>query len=145
MECHYSQSAFWWATTDDNTSRSLIHDVWKRITRLQGDNGFDQYSVAVFEGRVGVHLHVIFLGNYAIAHRLEASKQFGDAVWVRRVKDAERLVSEYLAKERTPQADYRRKHIFGERRKGSHHLEGGGDRVRLSLSSWNATPLIPAM
>ena len=37
-----------------------------------------------------------------------------------------------LAKERTPQAGYRREHVLGGRLNGSHRLEGGGDRVRLS-------------
>jgi hypothetical protein len=132
LRCERRKRALWWATTNDNTSRPIIHDVWKRITRLQGENGFPQYSVAVFEGREGVHLHVIFLGNHVMAQRLEASKQFGDVVHVRRVTDAERLVRRYLSKERTPQADYGRKHFFGGRRNGSHRLEGGGDRVRLS-------------
>jgi|SRR6516165_485072 len=131
MQLHCERH-LWWATTDNNTSRPIIHDVWKRITRLQGENGFPQYSVAVFEGRGGVHVHVIFLGNHDMAQRLKASKQFGDAVHVRRVNDAERLVRGYLAKERTPQANYRREHVFGGRLNGSHRLEGGGDRVRLS-------------
>ena len=113
MNLHRGQSALWWATTDKNTSRPFIHDVWKRITRLQGENSFPQYSVAVFEGRGGVHLHLIFLGNRAMAQRLRASKQFGDVVHVERVNDAERLVRGYLAKERTPQAGYRREQVFG--------------------------------
>jgi hypothetical protein len=132
LHCERGQSALWWATTDNNTSRPLIHDVWKRVTRPQGENGFPQYSVAVFEGRGGVHLHLIFVGSYPIARRLKASKQFGDVVHVARVNDAERLVRGYLAKERTPQAGYRREHDFGGRLNGSHRLEGGGDRVRLS-------------
>jgi hypothetical protein len=122
----------WWATTNNNTSRPLIHDVWKRITRLQGENGLLQYSVAVFEGRGGIHLHVIFEGNRAIARRLKASKQFGDLIHVARVKDADKLVRGYLAKERTQQAGYQREHVFGGRLRGSHRLDGGGDRVRLS-------------
>jgi len=122
----------WWASTDSNTSRSLIHDVWKRITRLQGENGLLQYSVAIFEGRGGVHLHAIFVGNRAMARRLKASRQFGDVVHVERVHDADKLVFAYLAKERTPQAGYQRGHVFGGRLSGSHRLAGGGDRVRLS-------------
>jgi hypothetical protein len=122
----------WWATTDSNSSRPLIHDVWKRITRLQGENGLLQYSAAVFEGAGGIHLHVIFEGNRAIAQRLKASKQFGGVVHVARVHDADQLVFRYLAKERTPQAGYKRGHLFGGRISGSHRLPGGGDRVRLS-------------
>jgi hypothetical protein len=127
-----SQGELWWVTTNNNTSRPLIHDVWKRITRLQGENGFPQYSVAVFEGRGDIHAHIIYIGNRAIARRLKASNQFGDVVHVDRVHDAENLVFSYLAKERTPQAGYQREHIFGGRIRGSHRLEGGGDRVRLS-------------
>jgi hypothetical protein len=33
----------WWATTDNNTSRPLIHDAWKRITRLQHPAPTDRY------------------------------------------------------------------------------------------------------
>src|SRR5262249_26935880 len=83
-------------------------------------------------GGGGVHLHVIFLGNHAMAERLEASKQFGDVIHVGPVNDAEGLVRGYLAKERTSQADHGRKHVFGGRRNGSHRLPGGGDRIRLS-------------
>jgi len=42
------------------------------------------------------------------------------------------LARKYLAKERTPQAGYRRAHTLGGRIVGSHRLPGGGDRVRLS-------------
>lgn len=38
--------------------------------------------------------------------------------------------ADYQAQERTPQANYGNRR--GQRRAGSHHLEGGGDRVRLS-------------
>ena len=38
----------------------------------------------------------------------------------------------YQAKERTPQAGYGRERQLGGRITGSHKLEGGGDRVRLS-------------
>jgi hypothetical protein len=134
MQLHrgHHRGELWWVTTDDNTARSLIHNVWKRVTRLQGDNGFPQYSVAVLEGRRGVHAHIIFIGNRAVAQRLKSSTQFGDLIHVARVTDAERLVRGYLSKERTAQAGYRREHVFGGRLSGSHRLEGGGDRVRLS-------------
>ena len=130
MKLH--QSTLWWVTTDHNTSRPLIHNVWKRITRLQGESGLPQYSVAVFEGRGGIHAHIIFIGIPDIARRLKASKQFGDVIDVGRVNDPDGLVRRYLAKERTPQAGYRREDVFGGRLNGSHRLEGGGDRVRLS-------------
>jgi hypothetical protein len=62
---------------------------------------------------------------------LKASKQFGGLIDVRRVTDPHGLFK-YLTKERTPQAGYRREHVLGGRINGSHRLEGGGDRVRLS-------------
>ena len=75
-ECHGGE--LWWVTTDNNTSRPLIHDVWKRITRLQGENGFPQYSVAVFEGSGAIHAHITFIGNRAIARRLKALPEGAD-------------------------------------------------------------------
>ena len=67
-----------------------------------------------------------------LIRQIEASKQFGELVDVRRVTDPNGLVRKYLAKERTPQAGYGREHVLGGRIKGSHSIEGGGDRVRLS-------------
>jgi len=51
---------------------------------------------------------------------------------VRPVTDNNALAHKYLAKERTPQAGYRRGHVLGGRIAGSHRIPGGGDRVRLS-------------
>jgi hypothetical protein len=48
------------------------------------------------------------------------------------VGDPGGLARKYLAKERTPQAGYRRELVLGGRLRGSHRLDGGGDRVRLS-------------
>jgi hypothetical protein len=48
------------------------------------------------------------------------------------VTDPASLARKYLAKERTPQAGYRRHLVLGGRLRGSHRLDGGGDRVRLS-------------
>jgi len=143
LYCQPRYSRLWLATTDRGTSRSLIADIWKRITRLQGTiwkritrlqgtYGFRPYSVVTFEGSGGLHAHITFIGNCEIARRLKDSKKFGEQIHLRRVVDPNGLVRKYLAKERTPQASYRREHVFGGRIKGSHPLEGGGDRVRLS-------------
>jgi hypothetical protein len=86
----------------------------------------------VLEGSGGIHAHITFIGTPEIARRLTTSKQFGELVDVRRVTDPNGLARKYLAKERTPQAGYGREHVLGGRIKGSHPLEGGGDRVRLS-------------
>ena len=91
-----------------------------------------QYSVITFESRNGLHAHIVFVGTCEIRRRLKASAQFGELLDVRLVTDTAVLVHGYLAKERTPQAGYRRAHMLGGRIRGSHRLPGGGDRVRLS-------------
>ena len=132
LHCHPRRSGLWLATTARGTPRSVIAAIWKRITRLQPTYGLRSYSVMVLEGSGGIHAHITFIGTPEIARRLEASKEFGEFVDVRRVTDPNGLVRKYLAKERTPQAGYGREHVLGGRIKGSHPLEGGGDRVRLS-------------
>ena len=130
--CQPRRGRLWLATTDKGTARSVIADIWKRITRLQGIYGLRPYSVVTLEGRGGLHAHITFIGNREIARRLKDSKKFGEQIHLRPVSDPSGLVRKYLAKERTPQAGYRREHVFGGRIKGSHPIEGGGDRVRLS-------------
>jgi hypothetical protein len=130
-QCCHSSASLWLLTTDAGTPRSLIADIWKRFTRLQGAFRLHCYSVITFESRGGLHAHIVFIGIPEIARRLKASNQFGDVIDVRRVRDPHGLFK-YLAKERTPQAGYRRKHVLGGRLNGSHRLSGGGDRVRLS-------------
>jgi len=119
-------------TTNRDARRSFIADIWKRITRLQGSYRLRRYSVTTFESRGGLHAHIAFIGSHDIARRLRASKQFGDLIDVRHVTNHNDLARKYLAKERTPQAGYKRSHLLGGRIGGSHHLPGGGDRVRLS-------------
>src|SRR5215472_10217242 len=70
------------------------------------------------------------IGTRDLAGRLQSSSVF--AIDVRPVTDSNGLVRKYLSKERTPQAGYGREYMLGGRLKGSHRLEGGGDRVRLS-------------
>jgi hypothetical protein len=120
------------ATTARATPRDVIADIWKRITRLQGNYGIRQYSVITFESRGGIHAHITFLGTRHIAKRLKQSTRFGELLDIRPVTDLNGLTRKYLAKERTPQAGYGREHILGGRIRGSHRLPGGGDRVRLS-------------
>jgi hypothetical protein len=108
LRCKRSRVGLWLATTSRGTRRDEIADVWKRITRLQGDHGIRQYSAVAFESRGGLHAHIIFLGSSAIAERLKASSQFGTSVDIQAVTDPKSLVRKYLAKERTPQAGYGR-------------------------------------
>jgi hypothetical protein len=119
----------WWVTTDKGSPRVLIAEVQRRITKQQRRHGLPAYHFTVFETSGGLHAHIVFVGNKHIARGLERSS-FGAVVRVGPVHDPARLSREYLAKERTPQAGYRRQ--LGPRRKGSHKLAGGGDRVRLS-------------
>lgn len=121
----------WWATTAKGTSRPVIAEIWKRITRLQTAHGLSGHSALVFETRGGLHAHIVFSGTPEVADRL-ARGAFGHVIQVDRVIDPEKLVRKYLSKERTPQAGYGRSHLLGGRLKGSHRLAGDGDRVRLS-------------
>jgi hypothetical protein len=133
LHCQPCGASLWLLTTNRDATRSLIADIWKRITRLQGAcRRLQRYSATTFESRGGLHAHIVFIGTPEIARRLKASKQFGDLIDVCPVTDNNGLARKYLAKERTPQAGYRRAHMLGGRIAGSHQLPGGGDRVRLS-------------
>jgi hypothetical protein len=132
LHCNPSRVGLWWASTARATPRDVIADIWKRITRIQRNYGIRQYSVVTFESRGGLHAHITFLGTRHIAKRLKQSARFGELLDIQPVTDPDGLTRKYLAKERTPQAGYGRKHIFGGRIRGSHRLPGGGDRVRLS-------------
>jgi hypothetical protein len=115
------------------TTRDSISDIQKRITRLQVEHCLQRpYNMTVYEGRGGLHAHIVFLGNREIVERLRSSTAFAQLIQVDRVPDPEGLARKYFAKERTPQAGYRRQQMLGGRLLGSHRLPGGGDRVRLS-------------
>jgi hypothetical protein len=133
--CHQMQRAarsyggLWWLTTPKGSSRQEIAACQKRITREQAARGFPQYSAWVFETRPLLHAHIVFLGNRDIADALRRSRlcigtEIGPVSNIGGLK-------KYLAKERTPQAGYRRRDLGG-RIRGSHLLPAGGDRVRLS-------------
>jgi hypothetical protein len=133
--CHLMRRAtrslgeLWWLTTPKGSSRQEIADYQKRITREQTAHGFPTYSAWIFETRPELHAHIVFLGNCDIANALRRS-QLCIRTKIERVTDIGGL-KHYLAKERTPQAGYRRRDLGG-RLLGSHRLQGGGDRVRLS-------------
>jgi hypothetical protein len=99
---------------------------------LQIERGLRPYNVTAFETRGGLHAHIVFLGNREIVERLKSSTAFGEFIQVDAVGDPGSLTRKYLAKERTPQAGYGRQHVLGGRLRGSHRLDGGGDRARLS-------------
>ena len=132
LRCPRRRGRLWWASLNKGSSRDLIADVQKRITKLQGQNALPLYNVTVFEIGGGLHAHFAFVGNPDIVSRLRHSAAFGHLLEIQPVTNARGLTCNYHAKERTPQAGYRRSHVLGGRRPGSHKLPGGGDRVRLS-------------
>lgn len=133
MERHCPRGGgLWWLSTNHSATRTIIADIWKRVTRLQGNFGLPRYSALAFECSGGIHAHVIFVATQELAEQLRRSQLFGTFVDVDPVTDANGLVRKYLAKERTPQAGYGRSPMLGGRIRGSHPLQGDGDRVRLS-------------
>lgn len=132
MVLHCSKRGrLWIAHLNKGSGRAIVADVQKRINKAQTKYALPRYAVTVFETSGGLHAHVVYIGNAAIATRLKVSTKF-HGIEVARVTDADGLARGYLVKERTPQAGYQREHLLGGRLKGSHRLEGGGDRVRLS-------------
>lgn len=132
LHCQHRRNSLWWVTTDKGKAdRNVIADIGKRITKLQGQHDLPRYSMTVFETGGDLHAHITFVGNKTIVARLHSSEAFGAIIKVKSVYDPNGL-ARYLAKERTPQAGYGREHVLGGRLKGSHQLEGRGDRVRLS-------------
>jgi hypothetical protein len=77
-----------------------------------------------------LHAHIAFVGSPEIAAALERSAVCRGCQ-VKPITDADGLSKGYLAKERTSQAGFGRSDLGG-RIQGSHRIDGGGDRVRLS-------------
>lgn len=126
----------WWISTDTGISdaRDYVDHVTRHIVKLQKRNGLPQYWFRVWETDPGIHAHIVFTGTRRIADALKAS-QLGEYADVDHVYDVEGLIRRYLDKERTPQADHAlRGHFRCRRKKGSHQLAGGGDRVILSAA-----------
>lgn len=67
------------ASVHHATSRDIIADIQKRITKLQNGANLPPYSAWVFENSGGLHAHIIFIGDRdgLIADRLEGSAKFG--------------------------------------------------------------------
>jgi hypothetical protein len=124
------EGELWWLTTPKGSTRSEIAAIQKRITRLQDDHGLYGYSAWIFETKPKLHAHIVFVGNPEIAAALKRSAVCRGCD-VDFVSDPDGLAKNCLSKERTPQAGYGRSDLGG-RIRGSHRIEGGGDRVRLS-------------
>ena len=121
----------YYLTTDKGLSRDRIAKIQKRMSLLQAKRDFYSYNVWIFETRPKLHAHFIFVGDSAIVARMKSGAN-GAIIKIKPVDDLDGLILGYHAKERTPQAGYRRSHRLGGRIEGSHKIDGGGDRVRLS-------------
>jgi hypothetical protein len=133
LRCRPRTSKLWWISVAKASDRKVISNIQKRITKVQGRLGLPKYSAWIFETLGGIHAHITFIGDPdgEIARALQRSEGFV-RLKAAPVTDPTGLVRQYLAKERTPQAGFRRQHLLGGRVKGAHYLAGGGDRVRLS-------------
>lgn len=127
---HRYGGQIWWLTTHKESSRETIGQVQKLITRGQNGLRLPQYSLWVFECGGGLHAHIVFVANAELILTLKRSASCAEA-HIERVPDFQGLTKGYLSKERTSSAGYYRRDLGG-RISGSHRLEGGGDRVRLS-------------
>jgi len=97
------EGELWWLTTPKGVTRNEIAAIQKRVTKLQGDQGFYCYSALIFEARPKLHAHIVFVGNSEIAVALKRSTICGDCD-VEPVTNPDGLSKSYLVKERTPQA-----------------------------------------
>jgi hypothetical protein len=112
--------------------RMIKNDLVKHQRRL---NMSRAYWLEVVESIPAPHAHIIaILPTRADVERvinsLRASKRYGPNVRARRVNYWPGLPT-YVLKEATPQAHAKGKKAF-RRKKGSHRLDIGGDRVRAS-------------
>lgn len=113
-----------------------------QLGQAQKRAGYPQYWVEVLEVTGGLHGNCIFVGDETIARRLcrsfsqymQGGYGVGEGYGMQPVHDAAYLASRYLTKERTIQANYGLGWSQRTRIKGSHCIEGGGDRVRLSTA-----------
>jgi hypothetical protein len=135
----------WYAVLGDGVlemaevdARELFRDAASYIVQAQGRAGHPQYWLRVLESSGGLHANLIFPASPVLADRFRRSifGQYCSGAGLQEIgrsdKDWQALQS-YLAKERTPQAEYALGHRLGPRLRGSHQLgDGGGDRVQLS-------------
>ncbi len=116
----------------EENAREVLDNLTRRIAIKQRQHSILQHWLAVWETLPCLHAHGIFTGGPKIVASIEAS-QLGEYFHFTRVYDLEGLVS-YMAKERTSTADWPNYPFRGKRKKGSHQLPGGGDRVVLSAA-----------
>lgn len=136
--CHYMLSRrrqLWFYTLGDGTqqlpagdARAIVDAFLKVLVTMQRKEGLPQDYALVWHCTKGLHAHVICPANRRIRKALQRSVRFGQYLYRKWVFDVHGL-AEYLSQECIPQAAFKRRI---RRKRGSHQLPGGGDRVRLS-------------
>lgn len=111
-------------------ARTIIAAFLKVLVTMQQKEGLPKDYALVLHCDKGLHAHVICPANRRIRDALKKSARFGHYLHRRYVFDVHGLAN-YLANEMTPQA-HRATGGGIRRKRGSHQLPGGGDRVRLS-------------
>lgn len=113
---------------DRRAVNEMARKLKSHVVLEQRRADFEPWWVEVLEGRPSVHTNVIAPLPADAAERIALAPAYDGHVHVQPVTDMVGL-TKYLLKETTPQAAYK----TGVRRlAGSHVLDGGGDRVRLS-------------
>jgi hypothetical protein len=79
LYCPPRNGGLWWASFDSGTKRETINGIWKRVGRLQAENDLPRHSVLIFEPsrKNDFGGHLIFIGNSAVAARLQHLSQRG--------------------------------------------------------------------
>jgi hypothetical protein len=115
-------------------AREVLDDFKRRIVREQKKAGLPQYWLLVNECSGGFHTNIIFPAHSAMARKIRLWKTFQPYLKgkraIQKVYNFNRLGRFYLGKERAPFVKGGGR--CGRRLQGSHKLEGGGDRVRIS-------------
>lgn len=130
---------FYWAVLGDEAldmeatnARKTSGEVKSWLVQEQGRSKIPQYWLEVLEVTGGLHSNLVFPANRKIVAKMRKKwpNLFKRKKSIRWVYDWHRLAYGYLAKECTQDAYVK----FTKRIKktGTHYIDGGGDRVRLS-------------
>ncbi|MER0240371.1 helix-turn-helix transcriptional regulator [Fulvimarina sp. MAC8] len=133
----------WYAVLGDelldcssDVARKEASRFTSRIVLEQGRADLPPYWIVAFETECSLHANILFFGTKKIADRLHRSfapyMQGAGAIQPVRGANGLKKTISYLSKEGTQQAMVSCNLPMSTRRKGSHRLEGGGDRIRLS-------------
>lgn len=135
----------YWAVLGDDALDMSSGDARKEFGRFKSQlgqtqkrKGYPAYYTEVLEAQGGLHSNLVFIGDEKLALSLLRSfpslmrSGYGQGNAMQCVYDISYLTRRYLAKERTTQANYALGWNQQTRARGSHRIEGGGDRVRLS-------------